>query len=525
MAVAAALLVAACGGGESSSDGDPDAPATDAPTTAAPTGTDAAVDTDAAPDTDAPPETDEPAGSDTTDAPPPTEGADTTDAAPASDVPPATDAPAELDCSQATASAPGVTEDTIRIGFTSVDLTSLFGTGFVTEITPEQFVTRQMSVFDAINRAGGINCRQIEWVQSAYDPTRAAETQVPACERLAQDEEVFLVYAAFPDSAGGGVDCLWDRFGIPIVTNGPTPQATIDAAEGRVLGIRPSVEVMTATAMQTYIDLGLLDGQTVAVLGGDSGELGLGQQAGVAYLREAGIDPIDVVLPSSGGTVATWGVAPQVVASLVEQGVTTVIVFGSSVTMGPFYDEMKANGADWQWLTVDTQSFGGTQGTSEMPDDWRGIAVTSQLHEPRTSDADVACAAAYEQMRASGDYPDEWFEDFSSSERGNTNTTRSLSIDCAMAQVVAAALDGAGLNPTRESLVEAMNSIGPIDIAYETAGTVEPGKGFVSDTARVYRQYPSGSAECLDLGYFEDLPCWGPYGEGDPGVIENVVPG
>jgi len=134
----------------------------------------------------------------------------------------------EPDCSQATASDVGVTADTITVGLISVDLTPLFGTGFVNENTPGEFFSRNFSLIHAINEAGGINCRQIEMVQETYDPARSAETQVPACERLAQDREVFVSLAAFPDAAGGGVDCMWDRFGM----QGCRP-ATIRGGHGR----------------------------------------------------------------------------------------------------------------------------------------------------------------------------------------------------------------------------------------------------------------------------------------------------
>ncbi len=489
------LVAGACGSGESDSDGDSAAETTES----------------------SPPATEDPSASTSSQAPESDDeaedGSDGEDGGEGE----------EPDCSQATASDVGVTEDTIKVGLISVDLTPLFGTGFVNENTPEDFFSRNMSLIHAINESGGINCRQVELVQETYDPARSAETQVPACERLAQDQEVFVAIAAFPDSAGGGVDCMWERFGIPFVTSGPIEQATIDASGGLVVGVRPTVEVMAATAAQTYLDLGLLDDQKVGVLGGDSGELGVSREAIVSVLEAEGVDVVDVELPSSGGTTAVWGVAPQVVASLVEQGVTTVIMLGSSVTMGPFYEEMKNNGADWQWLTVDTQAAGGAFAAEQMPDDWGAVAVTSQLSEERTSEADLECIEAYDLMKNSGEYPEEMFPERDPT-RGNTNTTRPMSNDCALAKMLIVGLQNAGLNPTRDSFVEGLNNAGRIEVAFETDGTLEPGKGYLSDSARVYSHYPAGAQECIDLGYFAELGCWGPYTGDDPGEVPNVVP-
>ena len=427
----------------------------------------------------------------------------------------------EPDCSAAEASDVGVTADTITVGLISVDLEELFGTGFVNEITVDNFYARTVSLLHAVNENGGINCRRIEVVQETYDPFRSAETQTPACERLAQDRQVFVAIAAFPDSAGGGIACMV-RNGVPFVTSGPVPAATIEEAAGAVVSVRPSVEVMADTAARTYLDLGLLDGEKVAVLGGDSGELAVTRERIVERLSVAGIDVVDVELPFSGGTTAVWGVVPQVVASMVEQDVTAAITMGSPVTVRNFHQEMQASGADWKWLTVDTQAFGGTFGAARMPDDWTATAVTTQLHEPRTDAEDRECIDAYELMRGSGLWDDDFFEDLVPA-KGNSNATRPLSNGCALAKLIVVGLRNAGLNPTRESFVEGLNDAGPVEVAFETDGVLEPGKGYLSDTVRVYTRYKPGAAECVELGYFDSLGCWGPYAGDDPGEIPNVV--
>lgn len=495
------LIAAACGEGEQSAD-DEDGTAT--PTTAA---ADSGSATDDGGSTDRGETTD-------TDVDASDGGQEGEDAA----APPVDDEP---DCSQAEASDVGVTADTITVGLISVDLEPLFGTGFVNENTVDNFFARSMSLLHAVNESGGINCRQIVLVQETYDPSRSAETQAPACERLAQDQEVFVAIAAFPDSAGGGIGCMI-RNGLPFVTSGPVSSATIEEAGGAVVGVRPSVEVMADTAAQTYLELGLLDGEKVAVWGGDSGELAVTRERIVQGLTEAGIDVVDVELPSSGGTVAVWGVVPQVVASMIEQDVTTIISAQSSVTVRNFYQEMQASGADWKWLTVDTQAFGGTFSVAQMPDDWEATTVTSQLHEPRTDAADRECIDAYQLMRGSGLWDDDFFEE-QVVEKGNTNATRPLSNDCALAKLLIVGLQNAGLNPTRDSFIEGLNNAGPIDIAFETDGALEPGKGYLSDTARVYTRYPPGAAECTGIGYFDSLGCWGPFVGDDPGEIPNVV--
>ena len=502
------LIAAACGEGEQSADDE-------STTTTAPSSS--STDDDSGAD-DGGASTDDDSGADgggeATDDSGTSDDGDSEDAAPQP-------VEEELDCSQAGASDVGVTADTITVGLISVDLESLFGTGFVNENTVKNFYGRNMSLLHAINQSGGINCRQIVLVQETYDPSRSAETQAPACERLAQDQEVFVAIAAFPDSAGGGIACMI-RNGLPFVTSGPVTSATFAEAGGAVVSVRPSVEVMADTATQTYLDLGLLDGEKVAVWGGDSGELAVTRERVVERLSDAGIDVVDVALPSSGGTVAVWGVVPQVVASMIQQDVTAIVTASSSVTMRPFFQEMQASGADWKWMIIDTQASGGTFTVSQMPDDWEATAVTSQLHEPRTDAGDRECIDAYQLMRDSGLWEDDYFEDRVPA-KGNTNADRPLSNDCALAKLIIVGLQNAGLNPTRDSFIEGLNNAGPVDIAFETDGTLEPGKGYLSDTARVYTRYPPGDPVCIDLGYHDSLACWGPFVGDDPGVVPNVV--
>ena len=45
----------------------------------------------------------------------------------------------------------------------------------------------------------------------------------------------------------------------------------------------------------------------------------------------------------------------------------------------------------------------------------------------------------------------------------------------------------------------------------------------MSDTVAVYTRYPPGAAECIDLGFLEELGCWGPYDGDDPGFLPNVT--
>ena len=103
------------------------------------------------------------------------------------------DEPAE----ERTASAPGVTEDNIKIGVLIADLVGLRDIGFQLPeaLTNEYLVTNMSHYFDRWNEAGGINGRTVEAVEITWDPL-SPETMENACTKATLDEELFMVVNA-----------------------------------------------------------------------------------------------------------------------------------------------------------------------------------------------------------------------------------------------------------------------------------------------------------------------------------------
>ena len=118
----------------------------------------------------------------------------------------------------ATGPAPGVTDDSIKVGVTFVDTEALVASGLNYDLGDHEAV--YTALFDAINEDVGINGRQIEPVFAPIDPTTPAPAE-EKCVQLTEDarheqqraldhdlavvggREAPLVAVAARDEAGG----------------------------------------------------------------------------------------------------------------------------------------------------------------------------------------------------------------------------------------------------------------------------------------------------------------------------------
>jgi hypothetical protein len=108
-----------------------------------------------------------------------------------------------------TASAPGITEDTIRLGVAIADVSAFSNSG--------DQVARYQVVADAINANGGVIGRQIEIVVAEWDLLDSAGYDA-ACVKLTEDEELFAILTRTPANFGD-MTCFTD-FGDTITING-----------------------------------------------------------------------------------------------------------------------------------------------------------------------------------------------------------------------------------------------------------------------------------------------------------------
>jgi len=206
-------------------------------------------------------------------------------AAPEETTPVDTDAPADDVVDQTlTGDAPGVTDDTIKIGITYVDTEALKAVGLDYDLGPHQDVYQ--ALVDDINADGGINGRQVEAVFAPIDPTNAAGAEA-ACLKLTEDDDVFLITGFF---LGESTMCPLETHGTAVVGGGMTPDLSARAVAPWAAWLPDADQAAAVT--REFADMGKLDGN-VAVYYAVADEADYTDNV-KPVLDELGIEPVEV---------------------------------------------------------------------------------------------------------------------------------------------------------------------------------------------------------------------------------------
>ncbi|HEY7068666.1 MAG TPA: hypothetical protein VH479_01065, partial [Acidimicrobiales bacterium] len=183
-----------------------------------------------------------------------------------------------------TGPAPGVTDDTIKVGVTYVDTQALVAAGLHYDLGDHQAVYQ--ALFDDINASGGINGRKIEPVFAPIDPVSTAPAE-EKCVQLTEDEDVFVVTGFFLADA---VLCPVATHATAVVGGEMTPER-LDQAQAPWITWLPDTDQPEAV-LRRFDDEGLLDG-TVAVWAAARDKEEVDQHI-VPTLEDLGADPVAV---------------------------------------------------------------------------------------------------------------------------------------------------------------------------------------------------------------------------------------
>jgi ABC-type branched-subunit amino acid transport system substrate-binding protein len=287
-------LLGACKSASDESSDSTAAPATAA--TSAPTATTAAAA--------------EASGADTTEAVPDTAPPDTEPTVPAISVPPDD-------------RAPGVSDDTIKVGVTYVDLEAIRD---VTKANHGDYEAAYNVMFDHINAAGGIHGRMLEPVYSPVNPLGTAGSDA-ACTKLTQDDEVFVTVGFFLEDA---VLCYVDVNQTPVI-GGTMTDERLSRATVPWFTTEPGAD-LEAAAVRLLAEAGELDG-TVAVYGQALEQTFIDEQI-LPVLEELGVNVVTVAYNDApfDDANAQATTAATIAARLEADGADQVLVVGGAPT-------------------------------------------------------------------------------------------------------------------------------------------------------------------------------------------------
>jgi len=180
--------------------------------------------------------------------------------------------------------ADGVTEDTITLGVTYVDLEAL---GDIVDIDHGDYEAAYQAVADDINAAGGINGRQIELEFAPVTPI-GTDSSDAACTRLTEDLGVFAVLGFMIDDAPL---CYVDLHDTPAI-GGLITQERLDRATAPWFSNVAGAESVASRLVAAFADDGAFEGATVGVIS-LAADQAVMEDVTIPTLEERGIEVAD----------------------------------------------------------------------------------------------------------------------------------------------------------------------------------------------------------------------------------------
>ncbi len=343
--------------------------------------------------------------------------------------------------------AQGVTTDTILIGQSA----ALSGPA---EQLGKEMKSGAEAYFDVINKSGGVNGRKIRLVSldDGYEPERAAANT----RKLIAEDKVLALFGYVGTPTSNAALPIFTEAKVPFVGAFTGAQSLREPFNRYIFNVRASYFDETEQIVAHLVQQGITK---IAVFYQNDayGKAGL---AGVERAMKA--RKLDIAATATVERNTTD--VSAAVATLAKSNTGAVIMIGAYKSCAAFIRAMKLKGAFQQFWNV---SFVGSKAlSSELGDEGRGVQISQVVPFPWS---DVTPIVREYQKLMGGP--------------GNASFT-SLEGYIA-AKILIEGLKRAGKNPTRESLVDGLASMGKIDLGGFTVSyspTNHNGSSFVDLT-------------------------------------------
>ena len=460
LGLALALLAGGCGGGSPTSDGSPTPTVTEAPTTTAPTTTSTAPTATAAPTTVT-------AAPTTTPAEEPTETTTTVVEEPPETTTTTTEAPILL-----TDSFRGVTSETIRVGFTSIDFEK-FNSTYGFNLTYANYGPAVDTYVAHVNATGGILGRMIEVVHGTFLPVGAATAEA-VCVELAEDHQVFAVLNGFSGPGAESVnECFGGLYDTILVGGKPTPEQL-----ERITATWISDDISLGRRGRAFVNLlretGRLADLGTFMLYGANGDY----EATIADTREAlEAAGADVALatynPSTGDEAATLAHMEVLLERARAEGVSTVFFIGEAAYAQEVLFQL---GDEFTVLILNGDSTNRWKTDPPLGIEEAGTLLTNRSFTSSTDPAMADCLAIIEAGLGLEVRSVELLEE------GEANYWSATQASCRLFELFRQIAIAAGPDLTNESFAAAAAQLGSFSISGQPYNSLGPDKFDARDT-------------------------------------------
>ncbi|MGB1532313.1 MAG: hypothetical protein ACPG9C_06050, partial [Acidimicrobiales bacterium] len=430
-----------------------------------------------------------------------------------------------------TASDIGITEDTITVAVIIADLEGLRNIGYPLPggLSNETLTGRVSKYFEDWNAAGGIYGRSLEVVEITWDPLSPA-TMENACIEATLDNEIFMAIN------GSGfnptfVPCFTEDNDMLFILGDKAPQVQIDASADRLFALFPPGEVAASTAGDVFLsETELPTGSTIGILE----PVSPGVQAAVTELeqklQDGGFNTTTITVNTlSGDNAAANAEAAAAVSQFNAEGAQQVFVLLPFINTEGFFGEIGKLQPDWDVSIIDVGPGMCTQfGASRTNPAAEGAKCITSTGSYTDADGTIVPDSEFEaQCR------ENWLRHFPVFEGKSDIGTPSGEVgletadgellnsdyalnECMIMRALYFALQNAGVNPTRDSVADALKQYeGPAAQMSNKQGAFGPGKNyFATEMWEVeFRVVPPQTPRGAD-GLFNGCPaptnCWVP---------------
>jgi len=378
-----------------------------------------------------------------------------------------------------TASAPGVTEDTIHLGFVGIDFDTLRDLGLV-DINRGDYALVVDAFVDDLNTRGGINGRRVEAHVELVSPVDlvAADT---ACLRLTEDIEVFAVIGALVGPTSTANNCFTRDHATIMVGAAPTPEERANA-NAPWISTGAGVSRHLPAALHLMADAGLF-GESVGVAWNET-ETDNAENLVLPTLGDLGIDVVDTFVQGTNGGDALAGAAEwQTFSEVIRAaGIDTMVMMEATANFGS--QQLIDNGFTGQILVVDTTAVTGSIGTGNTValEELEGIVGTSWLDSPEAWEQQVTqdCVGVFEAAN-----PEVTVIRSDLVTEGEPNWSQNIGPLCNRFRIFEMAATNAGTSLTHDTFLVGVGQIGTFELVGQGAGLLEPGKYDASNAIRL----------------------------------------
>ncbi len=464
LGLALALLAGGCGGGSPTSEGSPTPTVTEVPsTTTAPTTTSTAPTATAAPTT----ATAAPTTTTTTPAEEPTETTTTVVEEPPETTTTTTEAPILL-----TDSFRGVTSETIRVGFTSIDFEK-FNSTYGFNLTYANYGPAVDTYVAHVNATGGILGRMIEVVHGTFLPVGAATAEA-VCVELAEDHQVFAVLNGFAGPGAESVnECFGGLYDTILVGGKPTPEQL-----ERITATWISDDISLGRRGRAFVNLlretGRLADLGTFMLYGANGDYEATIADTTEALEAAGADvALATYNPSTGDEAATLAHMEVLLERARAEGVSTVFFIGEAAYAQEVLFQL---GDEFTVLILNGDSTNRWKTDPPLGIEEAGTLLTNRSFTSSTDPAMADCLAIIEAGLGLEVRSVELLEE------GEANYWSATQASCRLFEMFRQIAIAAGPDLTNESFAAAAVQLGSFSISGQPYNSLGPDKFDARDT-------------------------------------------